>query len=326
VPVSREISRARTGVTPRGGAWHGSNITKMMRSPALLGITTYREFVVRGDDGMPLHFAEPLIDEVKFRQLQRALDDSSHPMTTSEPALLAGVAFCAICSARLYPTRSRTGNYLYSYYRCSSRVRGIGSCRSLSASMTMLDTTASEWFLSQVGGIEIHEKVTVPGDDHAEAAANVGRQITSLVGERYVGGQDVPGYDSMLTSLQAEFDRLKALPAEPDIVREEGTGELFRNRWEREDTEGRRRLMAQAGFRITYSKSATGELTGTRIDPGLAARAGLAASGEPVAVPEGLEEGALTVRARGPAVDSAPEGEEPLHEIRVMPPSHGDPL
>jgi hypothetical protein len=141
----------------------------------------------------------------------------------------------------------------------------------------------------------------------------------SLVSDRYVGGQDVPGYDSMLSSLQAEFDRLKALPAEPDIVHEAGTGELFRARWEREDIEGRRRLMAQAGFRITYSKSATGEMTGTRLDPGLAARAGLAASGEPVTVPDDLEEGALTVRARGPAVaDGGPE-DEALTDIRVIP-------
>ena len=188
--------------------------------------------------------------------------------------------------------------------------------------MAVLDATASELFLKQVGGTEIRRKATVPGDDHAAAAADVGRQITGLVSDRYVSGQDVPGYDGMLASLQAEFDRLKALPAEPDVMHEEGTGELFRNRWEREDTEGRRRLMAQAGFRITFSKSATGELTGTRIDSGLAARAGLAARGETVAVPEGLEEGPLTIRARGPApVDSAPEGEElPLHEIRVMPP------
>jgi DNA invertase Pin-like site-specific DNA recombinase len=321
VPVSREVSRARTGVALRGGSWHGSNVSKMMRSQNLRGITTYREYVVRGDDGMPLHFAEPLIDEVKFRQLQQALDDASHPTTASVPALLAGVAYCGVCKARLYPTRSAG----YGYYRCSDRVRGIGACTSLSATMTVLDATATESFLKQVGGIEIRRKVTVPGDDHAEAAANVGRQITSLVSDRYVGGQDVPGYDSMLSSLQAEFDRLKALPDEPDTEVDEGTGELFRDRWEREDTGGRRRLMAQAGFRITFSKTKTGELTGTRIDPGLAARAGLAARGETVTVPEGLEEGPLTIRARGPAaVTSAPEGEElPLHEIRVMPPSRG---
>src|SRR5258708_27447268 len=80
--------------------------------------------------------------------------------------------------------------------------------------------------------------------------------------------------------------RLAELPALPPRTEYRSTGKTYRQLWkETADAEPRRRLMTGAGFRLEVARLASGTVVVHHLDPDLARRAGLAASGQRVELP-----------------------------------------
>jgi site-specific DNA recombinase len=300
VPTSRDVMRLRNGIltaesaeaagTAQGGRtwWRGSNIISQLRGGLLRAITEYDDQVVRDESGLPVRFAEPIIDDDKWRQLQSALDRASKPTSgqRSDAAFLLRIAYCA-CGSPLYSMRCTVKGKTYLYYRCHGRTQLRSGCPSLSVRADWLNERAEKIFLEQVGHVEVFEKVTIPGDNHAAELAAVGQAITELVSDRFVRGIERDDYDTLIARLQAEHARLTALPAEPDQVVQRSTGRTFAEHWAACDLRGRRQLMLDAGFLLGYGRTRGGEVIATALDQDLARRASLAAEGTHAELPYG---------------------------------------
>lgn len=109
----------REGVSsPRGRAWTGSMLVKILRRPHMIG---------RMPDGIGGERTDlpPVLDESTWRRVCDRLTAnrglSGPPRVV--PALLRGIARCGVCGAPMYPHTARWEGKPYRYYRCSSALR-----------------------------------------------------------------------------------------------------------------------------------------------------------------------------------------------------------
>ncbi|MFI6970407.1 recombinase family protein [Streptomyces phaeochromogenes] len=133
IPVPRD-RHARLQGRPMGGRRHGrdferfrwtaGSLSKILRTPALMGHRVHRGQTVRDAAGSPVPIGPPLLTEEEFQALQDILNTRSkgaHPKRR-ETALLIGVAHCTGCSGRMY-FASRNA-YAYGDYACRASARG----------------------------------------------------------------------------------------------------------------------------------------------------------------------------------------------------------
>jgi site-specific DNA recombinase len=289
-----EMNRRRVK-TNYGKRWRDGTILAILRSPALRGFVMHYPPRVKGQpapvpvpvlgaDGMPLR-REPIITDEKWFRLQAALDRNSTQKsgTRRHAAMLLRVAFCGLCERPYWNNGARRqGRASYACSGIREAVTGPGKrCHALTVPAQWLDALAVDLFLTQVGRVEITITVTVADDSQAAEMAAVGRQIADLTTERFVRGVIRDDYDQLLADLTRRHGELSAAKRRKPEVREISTGQTFAQRWEElaADTDARRQLMIKAGFRINVAKTAEGTTLTYALDPDLARRAGLAASG-----------------------------------------------
>ncbi|MFJ4784581.1 recombinase family protein [Streptomyces sp. NPDC088794] len=133
VPVPRDRHAQLQG-RPTGGRRHGrdferfrwtaGSLSKILRTPALMGHRVHKGKTVRDAEGTSVLIGPPLLTEEEFGALQEVLDTRSngiHPKRR-ETSLLIGVAHCAGCGGRMY-FATRTA-YAYGDYVCRASARG----------------------------------------------------------------------------------------------------------------------------------------------------------------------------------------------------------
>ncbi|MFF9495726.1 recombinase family protein [Streptomyces flaveolus] len=133
VPVPRDRHAQLQG-RPMGGRRHGRDferfrwtsgtLSKVLRSPSLMGHRVHRGQTVRGPEGAPVLIGPPVLTEDEFGSLQELLDArsvGSRPRSRTN-ALLTGVAHCAGCDGRMY-FAARKG-YSHGDYACRATARG----------------------------------------------------------------------------------------------------------------------------------------------------------------------------------------------------------
>ncbi len=227
--------------------WWPATIRDCLRSRSLLGEQSHDGAPVRGSDGLPVRY-RPILTGDTWDDLQAALDALSRPLGTDRrnAAPLTHIVFCT-CTG--HPPLWRTSGSGYHYYRCASQPRGH-PCGQPMIRADLLEPTVDEAILEVLGPIMITETTTIPGDDHSQAKAEVGRAIRDLMDERYVRGVVRQDHESVLAGLQAEHDRLSLLPAEPARVIERPTGVFIREVWPDLDADGRRAFLRKRGTKV----------------------------------------------------------------------------
>lgn len=105
--------------------WTSGTLSKVLRSPSLMGHRTHRGQTVRDPSGAPVLIGQPLLSDEEFDALQEALRARSNG--TRRPrnrtgALLTGIAYCSGCDGRMY-FAARKG-YPYGDYVCRATARG----------------------------------------------------------------------------------------------------------------------------------------------------------------------------------------------------------
>ncbi|MEU6660657.1 recombinase family protein [Streptomyces sp. NPDC046821] len=104
--------------------WTAGSLSKILRTPALMGHRVHGGRTVRREDGSPVLIGPPLLTEQEFLALQELLDARSngqHPKSR-ETSLLIGVAHCAGCQGRMYFAARKA--YSYGDYVCRAAARG----------------------------------------------------------------------------------------------------------------------------------------------------------------------------------------------------------
>jgi site-specific DNA recombinase len=311
IPQSRDAQRLRKGQAAQGKAWTPSIVRRILSSPVLVGRVMVKGEPLRDADGMQVRIT-PLIPEADYQRLQAELKERAYSHRSNASRLL-DVSFCALCGAKYYVTtvasKRPDGTKEYVYYVCQNRRQS--RCPVLNIRAADLERMAEEEFLARVGGTDVLQRVDIPAEDHGGELASVAEAIENLE-DVYAGGTVYQGADGaqrfarMMTRLEERRARLAALPSSPARTEYRSTGTTFRARWAElaDDPDGRRMLMIKAGFRYHAARVRGPELPGAaprhhhrttrgediwvtvcELDPELAERAGVAASGLPVTVP-----------------------------------------
>ncbi|MFE2299669.1 recombinase family protein [Streptomyces sp. NPDC059445] len=105
--------------------WTSGTLSKVLRSPSLMGHRVHRQQTVRDSEGAPVLIGAPLLTEDEFTTLQQLLLSRSNGTRTKRGTtipLLTGVAHCAGCGGRMY-FAARKG-YPHGDYACRASARG----------------------------------------------------------------------------------------------------------------------------------------------------------------------------------------------------------
>jgi DNA invertase Pin-like site-specific DNA recombinase len=227
------------GIKPRAAAmWQPTAVRDILENPALMGRRKDSK------DRTELRF-EGILDPATFARLQAKLaENPRHGAISDEPALLTGIIYCANCQGimhqkRCYTARKDGSKRYHEYYRCDGSPREPSTCKNM-IRMDEADARVTGLITDAFGGLEIIERVTVPGSNHDDEIADVEADIRDL-------DLDAADYDSQLSALRAERKRLKELPAEPAKVMERRTGVRLRDHWASLETTQARRAWLLAG-------------------------------------------------------------------------------
>ncbi|SCG69541.1 Site-specific DNA recombinase [Micromonospora echinaurantiaca] len=266
-PSPLDAQRVRAGKATTGTEWRVANLLKMLRSHTLLGYAEMTETrtrpdgtretfarLVRGEDGLPLQRAEPVVSAAQWEQLQEALRKNANPKAGNRVggSPLLRVAYCE-CGEPLYRNRGRHGMY----YRCGLRARAGRNCPEGMTSIPahVLEQITEQTFLLVAGDLEVMRRVFVSGSDHAAELADVEESLAELrehlTAGLFRGERGKAEFAQMYSALEARREALEALPSKPDRWELEPTGQTYRERWATLTTAAERnREMREAGLKV----------------------------------------------------------------------------
>ncbi|WHM37467.1 recombinase family protein [Streptomyces sp. BPTC-684] len=299
-PSDREKHRMTGTIPEKRKRWDHQYIAAMLRSEHLRGYTmhdpkaTEKRSAYEGGgewekwtgrpvldrNGHPRMDRPALVDDETWAVLQEVMKTKKRPETMLRAAgsLLVRVAYCAgvnrdgtVCNRPMYGSSKKAtsngkpvpnGGHIR-VYRCKER----GAGHSVTVKAETLDKWAEEQFLMRLGHMQVKAPVTDPGEDHTADLERVRESIKRLRRDRdaglYDGEDDEAEYNDMMRSLLKERRELEAMPLRPPSTHWVPTGRTFADMWRNEETEGKRRLLLDAGARITVT---SGKRSGARFD------------------------------------------------------------
>lgn len=278
IPTNLDRLATQAGRDPSGHEWEQGGIGRILRNPATMGIqTTGRTWkaqrVVRDDNGYPRRVAEPLLDQDTWDRVQAVLADRSVTKSrTNTTALLLGVVACGRCGQNMYQKQKTSQNGTsHRYYVCTGKRRQGRNCDVGYFIADDVETFTEERFLNadMSDGRHLHEhevthRVFVPGENHDNQLAEIERAIEELMSDRRAGlygsSAGVNEFRKQMANLEADYERLSALPSQPDEYRRESTGETYGQLWARLDSDGRRDLLKAVGIRVTLHRPKPSEM------------------------------------------------------------------
>lgn len=253
--------RQRNGLDPdpeRKLKWYPRSLTMILRSPSMRNLVTHKGRVMRGDDGLPLSYGPPLMEDEDHRRLVAELDKRTKPRERrrSAPAPLLGIIVCASCEFPLYRNAAKSTETSTSRtYRCTSGYRGLSDCAGCSVNADEAEKFAEREFLRKVGRfpVVIHEED--PGEDHHTEIAQLEEALTELEQDRYEGGlfrgdEGRRRYREQYNKIETRLEALRALPSRPAGVRYVETGLTYEHEWSVSSVEQRRQLLLDRGARV----------------------------------------------------------------------------
>lgn len=266
VSIARDLTR-RGIPTRRGSQWRPDTLNRLLRNPGLQGYAIHRGSVVKGEDGLPVAFWEPLVAPAVWRSVQTELDRRSTPSERRWRSdwLLAGLIYCGHCGARMYGRSEKDGR---EYYVCSTP-GNAGECPGVAVSRARIEEYVDVSFMETFGRFEVTEVVETPAVDNADEIEAVSTALADLEADRYERGL-FPGADGaerfaeLHARLYSRLDHLKVTATTYETTRT-STGITFGEEWDTSDTARRRLLLAQAVEAITVTKGKPGR---HGLDPG----------------------------------------------------------
>jgi site-specific DNA recombinase len=196
------------------GRWTSSTIKTLWTAESLLGRTSNgvgRLDVVRDEDGLPVAAWEPILDLATMGKIRQRIapPDPAKRAGGRAARLLSGVAFCAVCDAKLYVTTS-SGQHVY---RCSASWNGDAS-HSVLVNAGALEEHVADRFLAGYGAdpeADVVEDVTEPGT--VEALAEVEAALREATAALMEDSADSVALVRRLDALKERRAQLRATPS-----------------------------------------------------------------------------------------------------------------
>jgi site-specific DNA recombinase len=253
--------------------WHPTSLTKMLRSPAIIGEVATTGGPLRDSQrrlnkrtaakpvsdsqGFAVKRTDPLIPRDKWEQVKAILDhnsDRAGPRVNASPLL--HVAYCAWCKSPLYTNSVVTDGKRYRYYVCPNANRGQG-CKSRRIDADWLEGEVERIYLSEVGNLPDTKPDITPASDNRtrimELSEAIGRLEAQAIAIEAMGG-NAP---QIRATQDVHKRNVKALGKEqpkPAETREVETGETKGQAWARLDSAGRNALLRKDGWHIDAAR------------------------------------------------------------------------
>lgn len=235
------------GEDPTGlsrGSWPVTTLRQALTSETLVGRVSHHGEILRGDDGRPLTVWPPAIDPVLFTRVRATLPDlgTRGPARRRAARLLSGVLYCGSCGRKLYTGTDSRG---VGRYRCPARLAGA-SCPVYTVAAGPAETAVAEAYLSIVGDHpERVEVVTGAAEEIEDALAEIEEALRDVSARLTEDDSDPAALLAQIGALKVRRAEIRATPA---VTRSEWreTGRTYREAWEAEDNDGRRRLLLSA--------------------------------------------------------------------------------
>lgn len=246
----------------KGRTWHTTTLRTILSSPTLLGYAVHNG-KVRTREGLPVQWADPILEPQEFDLLQEVLTIRGNRMigTKRDSDPITGVLFCG-CTHPMHSTTSESATTKkYEYYICGSRSnsRRLGTPKcpfgAKSWRKDFLRTALEEDFLTQLGGLEITRRRFVPGHDRSNEIRDLRRAVDNLTDAIGQATSDVAvaALTGTLERHAATLAELEAEPVVPSSWEELGTGRTFGETWRAQDWTERGKLLRQSGIRLYVS-------------------------------------------------------------------------
>jgi site-specific DNA recombinase len=291
--IARKLTEQ--GVKPRGGAdkWRADKVLKILRNPSLNGIITSDGKILRDDDGKPLRFTDdPILDDDCWAQLQAVMGDTGPKGERLGGFMLTRVAWCP-CGQPLYGNRRPGGRQ--SYYRCSTGATDHKKwCGARVIPSDRLEQRVEDAILTAWGDRDLYRRTVKPAKSHQDELRGVERQIADVEAEYKAGNWPAASAARMLASLEAERERLAALPEQPAREEWEPAGITVAGHWASLDSAARGLLLRTWGVRVVTARDTEHDHITVALQHGQ---------------PDGFE------HASGLLMPHWPEDHEPLFEV-----------
>ncbi|GHG16672.1 hypothetical protein GCM10018777_33140 [Streptomyces albogriseolus] len=268
VPVPRDHQAIKAGREP-GGIRHGRRIerfrwtagtlSKVLRSPALLGHRTHQGKTVRDHDGSPVLIGVPVLARDVHDELQdrlNALTPQRNRTRKDTRALLLGVAQCAGCGGNMYLSNRAGG----ADYNCRATARGVKCHAPAGMRADWLEAYVTDEFLRGVGDMQLTRVVTHKGYDPTSELREVEAELRALYADRDMRrsatGRRI--WQEEVDAMERRAEALENTPRQESRTEIVETGETYAAYWKRHDTVGRRQLLRDAGARVVVAKGRSG--------------------------------------------------------------------
>lgn len=266
--VPRDYAAVRAGRKP-GGVRHGQyherfrwtsgTLSKVLRTPALMGHRVHKGRTVRDSDGKPVLIGEPVLDAEVYYALQDALTARTPQKSRTRKdtqALLLGIAKCAGCGGNMYLSKRAGGQD----YNCRATSRGVRCPAAAGMRADWLEEWTSAQFLARLGHMPVTKVVKRKGYDPTPELREVEAELKALYADRDMRrsatGRRI--WQEEVATLERRAEALENTPRQEARTEIVETGETYAQFWARHDTAGRRRLLLEAGARVVVSKGRSG--------------------------------------------------------------------
>lgn len=243
--------------------WNTTTLTRMLRSETLIGWKLSKGKPVRDSEGRPVMCTrEPILTRAEYDSVQALLDERSinNAVRRDTNALLLGVAFCTSCGSRLYLNTQESKPGQRPTYRCGAGSRGEVCEHPVNIRADWIEEYVEQEFLRLTGGLKVTRTINHPGYDPAP-------EIAATLAE-YEAHQEQQGqqrssaakaaWQKRANALDARLAELEETPSIPARVEVVDTGRRFGDEWHSEDTAGRRKILTDAGARLTVKRGTAG--------------------------------------------------------------------
>ncbi|WP_177245023.1 recombinase family protein [Streptosporangium canum] len=243
----------------KGTQWSNTVLRVVLTNPALMGYAVYKGEIQK-KAGLPVQWADPILTLEEFEKLQEVLarrggaNRNITPRTTD----WAGIFYCA-CGSVYYsnsaPRKLKDGSVRrHDYYLCKTRQVGTRCAYVTSWPLEILRTHLEDAFLSNAGDLEIMTRTYIPGSDRSADIRQLQEALENLTGNLIHLKPGSAGATAVLKAMEeheAALAELEALPVIPSRWQESGTGETFRQFWERNPSwEVRCDFLRKTGVRL----------------------------------------------------------------------------
>ncbi|MDQ8706762.1 recombinase family protein [Streptomyces sp. LHD-70] len=259
VKAGREPGGMRAGRRHDRFKWTAGTLSKVLRSPALMGYRLHQGKPVRDRDGNPVLIGEPVLSREEFDTLQdhlSTLTPQKNRTRKDTQAMLLGVAKCRGCGGNLYLSKRAGGMD----YNCRATARGERCPASAGIRADWLEAYVEAEVMARIGDSQMTKVITHKGYDPTPELREVEAELRALYADKDSRksrtGRMI--WQEEVDALERRAEALEATPRTEARTETVETGETYASFWARHDAAGRRQLLLDAGARATVAKGRSG--------------------------------------------------------------------